>query len=264
VIDGRTSAVADGDELLRMHALAADAFQVTGSVLLKLGDATLAALAAERSMQAAIRSADPVALAASARVVTHSLICGGHASRAKELAAQAAQQLAAQVRQPGAEALSVYGALMLRGAIAAADLNDRDAAAQMLDEAADAAQRLGRDDNAHWTAFGPTNVRQHRVHVAVLLGDAGNALHLARQIDARRIRIAERKATLFIDMAAALNQWGKHERAYQTLRVAEQAAPEEVRASRTVHQLVGDLSVRAPHNVRRRVHEFAETIGVER
>ncbi len=35
-----------------------------------------------------------------------------------------------------------------------------------LDEADDAARRLGADGNARWTAFGPTNARLHRVNIA--------------------------------------------------------------------------------------------------
>jgi hypothetical protein len=34
-----------------------------------------------------------------------------------------------------------------------------------------------------WTAFGSTNVKLHRVHVAVTLGDAGTALDVARTVD---------------------------------------------------------------------------------
>jgi tetratricopeptide (TPR) repeat protein len=193
----------------------------------------------------------------------HSLIGGGHAGRATELAAQAAQRLAAEIRHLDADALSVYGALVLRGAVAAAGSEDRQAALQLLDEAQDAARQLGHDGNAHWTAFGPTNVTQHRVHVAAMLGDAGTAVHLARQIDVRQIPIAERKATLFIDTAAAFAQWGKHEQAYQALRTAEQVAPEEFRTRRTVHKFLGNLAAQAPRDVRSKVYEFADRIGVQ-
>jgi transcriptional regulator with XRE-family HTH domain len=223
----RRTASEDGDQLLRAHALAADAYQIAGSV-------------------------------------THALIGGGHAGRARELATQTARQLAAGTRGADAEALSVYGALVLRGAIAAAELHDRAGAAELLDEAGATAQRLGRDDNAHGTAFGPTNVRQHRVHIAVLLGDAGTALELAHQVDVRRIPVAERRATFFIDVAAAYTQWDRYEPAYEALRTAERVASEEVRANRTVHRLVADPSVRAPHSMRRGVREFAQTIGVAR
>jgi hypothetical protein len=85
----RATQTMQGDDLLRASALAADAYQVTGSVMLKFGDVGLAAFAADRSVEAAARSQDPVVLAASARVVTHALMAGGDAERAKEIAAGA-------------------------------------------------------------------------------------------------------------------------------------------------------------------------------
>lgn len=133
----------------------------------------------------------------------------------------------------------------------------------LLDEADQTARRLGRDDNAHWTAFGPTNVAQHRVHAAMVLGDAGTAVDLARRIDPARIPIAERKATLFIDTAAALGQWGKHEQAYEALRRAEDIAPEEVRTRPVVHGLLADLALRGPRSIRVPAREFATRIGVD-
>jgi hypothetical protein len=255
-------ATASGDELLTVYGLAADAYQVTGSVMLKLGDAGLAAVAADRSMDAATRSENPVVIAASVRIVTHSLMRGGHALRAKELTTRAAERLVVDLRKPDAEAISVYGALAPRGAIAAATNEDRNDAMGLLDEAGDAARRLGRDDNMHWTAFGPTNVAQHRVHVAMVLGDAGTAVDLARRVDLSQIPIAERKAALFIDTAQALAQWGKHERAYRALRMADQVAPEELRTKQSVHRLVGELASRALLGVRSQVREFAQEIGV--
>jgi transcriptional regulator with XRE-family HTH domain len=252
-----------GDELLRVQALAADAYQVTGSVMLKIGDVGLAAFAADRSVEAATRSQDPVVLAASVRLVTHSLMLGGHAQRAKEIASQAAERLAVDVSKPDGDALSVYGALVLRGAAAAAISADRDDAKRLLDEADDAARRLGRDDNLHWTAFGPVNVAQHRVNVAKVLGDAGTAVDLARRIDVSRIPIAERKAALFIDTAEAFAQWNKYEQAYRALRMADEVAPEEVRTRGAVHRLLEDMAGRAPRGVRAKVYDFAEQIGVQ-
>jgi tetratricopeptide (TPR) repeat protein len=256
-------ATVTGDELQRVHGLAADAYQVTGSVMLKLGDSGLAALAADRSMDAADHSEDPVVLAASARIVTHSLMSGGHTGRAAEVATRAAEHLDHVLRTPSPEAISVYGALLLRGSIAAAKDENRTDAVQLLDEAEDAAQRLGQDANAHWTGFGPTNVALHRVNVALELGDAGTAIDLARQVDVRRIELAERKAALFIDMAQAFLQWKRHEKAYHALRMAEQVAPEEVRTRRAVHALVEDLAHQAPRSARSRICEFAQQIGAE-
>lgn len=251
-----------GDDLLRAQALAADAYQVTGSLLLKLGDQGLAGFAADRSMQAALSSGSPVSVAASSRIVVHSLMSGGHASAASEFAGEAAQRLSAEVTAPDDEVLSVYGALVLRGAAAAANAEDRDGSTTLLDEAGAAADRLGRDDNAHWTAFGPTNVALHRVNVAVVLGDAGTAVDLARHVDVDRIALPERKAALYIDIAQAYEQWGRNERALHALLAAERVAPEEVSNRGRVHRLVGDLTSRAPRSVSQRARELGERIGV--
>jgi hypothetical protein len=253
---------ATGDELLRVYGLAADAYQVTGSVMLKLGDSALAAYAADRSIDAAMRSQDPVVAAASARIVTHSLMQAGHPRRAQEIASLAAERLAADVPRKTEDMLSVYGALLLRGAVAAANGEDRVGAGLLLDEAQDAARRLGRDDNVHWTAFGPLNVVLHRVNVAKVLGDAGTAVHWARSIDVGLIPIAERRATLYLDTAEAFVQWGKHEQAFQALRMAERVAPEEVRRMSTARRVLANLSTTAPRNLRAEVYSFAAQVGV--
>src|SRR5207248_6373998 len=123
---------AQGDDELRAYALAAEAYQVTGSLMIKQGDHGLAALAADRSVEAAARSQDPVVIDASARLATHSLMSGGHGRQAKDMASRAAVRMSADWGSPDAEALSVYGALLLRGAVAAALSEIRDDAATLL------------------------------------------------------------------------------------------------------------------------------------
>ncbi len=144
------------------------------------------------------------------------------------------------------ESLSVYGSLLLRGAVAAAQNNTRGAAHELLAEADDAGRRLGKDGNLHWTAFGPTNAKLHRVNIAVILGDAGTAVDVARGIDIGTITVTERKASLLIDTSRAFLQWGKHEKAYLALRAAEQTAPEEVAGRPSVHRLIRELVTTAP------------------
>jgi hypothetical protein len=82
--------------------------------------------------------------------------------------------------------------------------------------------------NHRWTAFGPVNAKLHRVNIAITLGDAGTAVDVARGIDLSAIAITERKASLLIDVARAFLQRGRHDKAYLSLRAAEQLAHEEV------------------------------------
>ncbi len=254
----------DGEARNRAYALSADAHHVAAGVLLKLDDQGLAYLAADRSMRAAQASQDPITVGASARIITHTLMNGGHMAAAIDTASGQARQLDHDVSTHTPESLSVYGSLLLRGAIAAAQHGNRGTAHELLGEADGAGRRLGIDGNLPWTAFGPTNAKQHRVNIAVTLGDAGTAIDVARGIDLNKIDVTERKAALLIDTARAFHQWGKHEKALLTLRVAEQTAPEEVSSRPSVHRLVRDLVVTAPPTVRRDAETFATHLGVSR
>jgi tetratricopeptide (TPR) repeat protein len=251
----------DGEARLRAHGLAADAYHVAASVLLKLDDHGLAWLAADRSMRAAASSEDPLIIGSAARIITHALTAGRHYAAATMTAGRFAERLAAEVRQPTPQYLSVYGSLLLRGAIAAAHAEDRGGSTTLLEEAAQAGLRLVGDDNHRWTAFGPVNVLLHRVNVAVRLGDAGAAIDYARKVDLGKLPITERKAAFFIDTAQAFTQWGKHEKAYQALRAADQLAPQEIRSRPAVGRMASDLLATAPPTMQPHIREFAQQLA---
>ena len=254
----------DADEQRRAFALSADAHHVAAGLLLKLDDHGLAYLAADRSMRAAQTSADPVTVAASARIITHTLMSGGHLGAAITTASSHAERLDHDMPAQTPDSLSVYGSLLLRGAVAAAQHDKRDTAHQLLGEADEAGRRLGVDGNLRWTAFGPTNAMLHRVSIAVMLGDAGTAVDVARKIDLSAIEVTERKANLLVDTARAFLQWGKHDKAYIALRAAEETAHEEVGGRPSVQRVIRDLMTSAPPSMRREVEEFAAQAGVSR
>lgn len=254
--------LAEGDARLRVHVLSAEAHHVAASILLKLDEDGLAWLAADRSMQAARQGGDPIIVGSSARIITHALMNDGHFGAATTTASTFAARLDRDIEQHTPDSLSVYGALLLRGAVAAGQHNDRSTANTLLDEAGEAGRRLGGDHNYRWTAFGPTNVQLHRVNIATTLGDAGQAVAEARGVNFDQIPIAERKASLLIDTSRALTQWGKHEKAYEVLRAAERLAPEEVSSRPAVHRLIHDLFVASPPSTRRQLKEFSTQIGV--
>ena len=251
----------DGDDQLRAHALSADAYHVAAGFLLKIGDHGLAHLATGRSMTSALASQDPLTVGASARIVTHTLMNSGHLPAAITTARNHSLRLDREITAPTPESLSVYGSVLLRGAIAAALHDERGTAHDMLAEAADAARRVGTDANLHGTAFGPVNTTMHHVNVAVTLGDAGTAIDLARQIDLAAITVTERKASLLIDVARAFFQWGKYEKAYAALRAAEETAPQEVASRPSVGTLAHNITALAPASIRRDAEQFASRIG---
>jgi len=215
-------------------------------------------------MTAALASQDPLTVGTSARIVTHTLMSSGHLTAAVTTAQNHAARLNHETGTTTPESLSVYGSVLLRGALAAAQHDDRATAHEMLAEAADTARRLGSDANLRGTAFGPVNTQMHQVNVAVTLGDAGTAIDLARQIDLRAVAVTERKASLLIDVARAFFQWGKYEQAHAALRAAEQTAPQEVAARPSVATLARDLATLAPPSIRRDAEQFADWIGAPR
>lgn len=253
-----------GERQAQAYTLSAEAHHVAASILLKLGDHGLAWLAADRSLRTARSSGDPLTVGSSARIITHTLTSSGHRGAAATTASSFAQRLDRDLPAHDRESLSVYGSLLLRGAIAAAQRNDRATAHELLAEAGDAGRRLGSDANLRWTAFGPTNVTLHRVHIAVTLGDAGTAIDTARNINLDQVTVTERKASLLIDTARAFLQYGKHENAYLALRAARDIAPEEIAGRPAVRQLLRDLIVSAPPGVQRQAEDFARHLGIPR
>jgi hypothetical protein len=256
-----TACCLGGDDKLRACALSADAYHVAAGFLLKTGDLGLAHVATDRSMTAALASQNPLTVGTSARIVTHTLMSSGHLTAAVTTAKNHAARLDRETGITTPESLSVYGSVLLRGALAAAQHDDRATAHEMLAEAADTARRLGSDANLRGTAFGPVNTQMHQVNVAVTLGDAGTAIDLARRIDLRAVTVTERKASLLIDVARAFFQWGKYEQAHAALRAAEDAAPQEVAARPSVATLARDLATLAPPSIRRDAEQFATRIG---
>ncbi|HEV2377664.1 MAG TPA: helix-turn-helix domain-containing protein [Streptosporangiaceae bacterium] len=133
----------DGEAQCRACALSADAHHVAAGLLLKLGDQGLAYLAADRSLRAARASEDPITVGASARIITHALMSGRHLGAAVSTASSHAVRLDRAVTRHTPDSLSVYGSLLLRRAVAAAQQGERDTAYQLLSEAEEAGRRAG-------------------------------------------------------------------------------------------------------------------------
>ncbi|MFI0417470.1 XRE family transcriptional regulator [Spongiactinospora sp. 9N601] len=253
----------EGDARLRVHALSAEAHHVTASILFKQEDKGMAWLAADRSVRAAEASQSPLVIGSSSRIVVHALMDGGRHRAATDFVRAAAHRMGTELRtDASADELSIYGSLLLRGAVAAAKGGDRHTAVEFLDEAADAGRRLGHEGNHMWTAFGPGNVLCHRVSVALRLGDAGTAIGYAREVDIRALPINERKGVLFLDTSRALLMCGKHDRALHVLRAAADIAPEEVTGRPGGRRLLHDIGTTAPAGVGREAREYAAAMGV--
>lgn len=217
----------EGDNILLANGRLALAYQVAATTLTKLGEADLAWNAADRGIEAAQRSENPVVIGALLRTLTHSLLSTGAYGEALRITQDAAAFFEPHLRRPSRMMLSVYGAQLLAGSMAAARGEDRSTTQDLLREADETAKRLGSDDNLLWTAFGPTNVAIHRVSTAMELGDVQIALDLGPALDTRAVP-TERRVRHSLEVARALST-GHREEAVSTVLRAEQMAPEQVR-----------------------------------
>lgn len=237
--DATHAARSSGDlDAGRAHALLALTYQCAVAVLTKLGETDLAWIASERGLAAAQRAGSPVVLGSLFRSVAHALHATGRFAAGVELTRAAADVLQPHIGPRADEALlAVYGTLFLTGAIAASRADDREAARAFLREADEQANRIGRDVNAMWKAFGPTNVAIHRMTSAMELGDVQVALDLAPSIDASQMP-TERRVRHAIETARAYTARNRRDDALAALLQAEQLAPEQVRHHAISRQLV--------------------------
>ena len=231
-------------------------------MLLKCDERGLAWLAADRSFRAAQATRNPVLIGSSSRVYVRAFMRERRYRAAADLAVASAEGVERAEASSAPAARSVYGSLLLSGAVAAAKHEGRDQSLSLLDEAQETANRLGGDHNHRWTAFGPTNVLLHRVSTAVELGDAGQAIHQARGIDPSHVALTERKVVLHVDTARAFTQWGKLRQAHTALMAAENLAPEEVAERPMVHSLIRELRARSTGHLKRDLTSMADRVGV--
>jgi hypothetical protein len=147
----------------------------------------------------------------------------------------------------------------LVGVVASSRRDDRTDTTTFLAEADEAATRLGSDANYLWTAFGPTNVKIHRVTAAMELGDVQVAIDLGPRIDTRGLP-TERRVRHAIETARAYVRWNRIDDALAVLLAAENDAPEQVRYHRLSRILVREM-IRLPRPAARAV-ELASRMGV--
>ncbi len=250
-----------GEEQRTAQRVLALAGQSAAMILAKLGQGDLAWIASQRGLAAAERSEDVAVLGSLLRSVIHSLHSDGRAENARDMTRRASDYLRTRLDPSEPRILSVYGTLLLPGAIAAARSNDRATAREYLAEAAEIAGLLGRDANHLWTAFGPTNVRIHRVTAAMSLGDVQVALDLIPYIDTRGLP-AERRVRHSLEVVNAFHARNRVSDAIDELLRAERVAPEQVHGHVMSRQLVLRLRATSSGKRDRRLAELARRMKI--
>ncbi|KXK60841.1 hypothetical protein AWW66_16740 [Micromonospora rosaria] len=221
-------------------------YRLTAQVLVKLGEAELGWLAADRAVTTA--AGDPLLTAAGTVPLAQALRALDRPRLAHAAALAAARCVAPEVPAPSParslQARSLYGTLLVEAALAAADRPDRAGAADLLHRAAGAAEVIGDGHDHGWTGFGPAAVDLARATAAALLGDTDDALdryERARAGDGWRRLPAEHRAAYLLDVARGCLRTGDVLAAGRLLLDAERTAPTEVRNRPVARDLVTDL-----------------------
>lgn len=218
----------------------AESYQLAAAVFTKVGEPDAAWVAGDRALTRSEEAGEPLYALASAFRLTLSFLGSRQLDQARSVASAAASALAPYRDQGGAEAWSLWGALQLALAVTAARDNDATTARRHLAEARKAAKALGEDRNDFETEFGPTNVALHAVSIEVELGNAGEALRLAQDVDLDALS-HERRGRFHIELALAHAQLRHNADALQQLLAAEAETAEQVQRHPRARQLVLDL-----------------------
>lgn len=253
---GRDAAPADQTALA--HGRVAQAYNIATQLLVKLHDNGIAWATADRAVQAARASGDPLIVAESQRLAATVMRRGRHRDGAQRLMLDTARQLDAATGLADAAQTATYGRLLAAASYTAAMRDDRDAAWTLLGEAESAARRIGA---AKAERFSMLELAVYKISVSRVLGDYGTAVDYSRLVDPARITSPERRARYWEDTALALHGRGRPSAAFQALLAAERDTPQEVRYRPWAQQLTRNLIVGDARNTLPGIREFAHRVG---
>ncbi|MFF0232825.1 helix-turn-helix domain-containing protein [Micromonospora sp. NPDC005254] len=269
----------DAAQGARSPDLLAQAYRITALLLVKLDEADLAWLAADRAMGAA--QDDPVLAATAAVAVAQALrasgrdrlalsatltaanrtlpsalhlgdqeVCGtfGDQSRRKPLDHRGESEGGGE-RRGDRRAWAVGGTLLVQAALAAAGCGEHRRATELIDRAAGLAADLRGYDDPGGTSFGTVTVEMARVLLAAQRGDTDGAL--TRHVSVVRREVwrrlpAEYRGAYLLDAARIHLHAGDSRGAARALVDADSVAPAEVRGRPLARTLIADVARAKP------------------
>ncbi|GHE00071.1 helix-turn-helix domain-containing protein [Streptomyces alanosinicus] len=227
----RAARTAPGEFRPEIHRLLARTYQALSAAFVRQDEADAAWLAADRAIRAAELADDRLGVFVGVFRLVHAFVRLKRLDQAEHAAAAALNTLArhAEATATPMEELSVLGSLHLALALVHARAGERSAAREQIDKARTVAARMGGERNDFDLEFGPTNVEVQAVSTAVDLGDAGEALDTAKDLDIGALSV-ERQARLLMDLGRAHVQRRQFGDALVCLLRAEEIAPDLIRS----------------------------------
>jgi transcriptional regulator with XRE-family HTH domain len=254
------------DDQPRLYGLLAEAYSGASAIANLLGYLDLRSQVVERIRWASERCGDPLRVQRVRWQRTSSLMAVGAYAQALTLMEQVRGDLGDDISGMDGPALSVYGSAHLRSAILAAraaKTNGGGYAQQAwthVDAARQVADRMGTDRNDYGLAFGPSNVAQHEVAVAVELEDGEGAIRRAHNVRLGPSVPSVRRGHHYIDLARGYVMTGDHAASLRCLQQARRIAPQQTRHHPMVRETV--LAVAAARRGREELSLFASWLGV--
>jgi transcriptional regulator with XRE-family HTH domain len=229
--------------------------------LRRVGEPTLARIAADRGLSLADNTGDPALIAAAAWNLSCVLTSAGEVHDSIELARATIANCAPNDDSHTAH-WSAYGALHLQAAVAAVRATKGPAAWDLYRAAKSAAERVGSDRNDWHTCFGPTNVAMHEVHLTAEEGNASEALRLADTVEINPELPLERRTRYLIEvMNCNRIQRDDYATVHVLTKLLEQS-PEEIVFSPLVREAVTDLLKRERPLFRDDLRKVAAHMGI--
>jgi transcriptional regulator with XRE-family HTH domain len=249
-----------------LYALLAEAYSGASAIANLLGYLDLRGQVVERIKWASEQSGDPLRVQRVRWQRTASLMAVGAYAQALTLMEQVRRDLGDDITAMDGPTLSVYGSTHLRSAILAARAAGasapgyaQDAWAHM-DAARLAAAQMRTDRNDYGLAFGPSNVAQHEIAVAVELEDGEEAVRRSRSIRLGPGVPSVRRGHHYIDLARGYVMAGDYAGGLRCLQQARRIAPQQTRHHPMVRETV--LTIASARRGREDLSLFASWLGV--
>lgn len=160
----------------------AQAYQLCANLMAQVGYDDLAAIGIERALGAASQGGDELQHATLLGTAAWIYMRQGRYDDAEHVARTAAERVEPSLSKATPEQLTVWGALLLWAAAAAAAAVRATAVADYIGLARAAAGRFEEDRRDYWTNFGPTQVAMQATHTFTVLGRPAEALRAAERV----------------------------------------------------------------------------------
>ncbi|MGH3772461.1 MAG: helix-turn-helix domain-containing protein [Pseudonocardiaceae bacterium] len=238
-------------------------YRLARPVLKTVGRVDLCGLVSDRAMRYAEETEDPLLIAAATWSLGHAMLSDDMPAGALDLAMRGSEALEPLLPDGMPEHFSLYGGLLLVGAIASLRTDDPWRARELLrGPARKAALRVGEGHNYHLMVFGPTNVGIHLVSVEHEQGEVSEALRLADEVDISLIPSLGRKTSHLYQVAQCYEFRNNDAAVFVHLKMAERLCPQDFQHKRDVRSMVTTLVKRAKPSYAPEVREFAGRIGL--